>query len=93
MGKRNFSMEQYWLNRIAGFEPLLSFKGKTKEDWEEWYKTAYPKYLQLLGEFPRKVELNAEVESSVEDGDLIRERVVFDSEEYMQNGLMGRHTG
>ena len=83
MSKRNFSMEQYWLNRIACFEPLLSFKGKTREDWEVWYKTAYPQYMKLLGEFPKKVELNAVVESSVEDGGLIRERVVFDSEEYM----------
>ena len=59
MIKRNFSMEQYWLNRIACFEPLLSFKGKTREDWEVWYKTAYPQYMKLLGEFPKKVELNA----------------------------------
>jgi hypothetical protein len=39
--------------------------------------------MELLGEFPQKVELNAYIESSVEDGDLIRERVVFNSEEFM----------
>lgn len=83
MSGRNFSMKEYWLNRIKTHKPLLSFEGTTKEEWDEWHKTAYKKYMQLLGEFPEKVPLNAEIESSVEDGELIRERVIFDSEEFM----------
>jgi len=81
--QRNFSMAQYW-NKIAeDWKPLLKFQGRTKKDWEQWRKGAYPKFLELLGAFPRKVPLQAEVESSVEDGNLIRERVVFNSEEFM----------
>jgi hypothetical protein len=83
LGSRNFSMQQYWMNKIKEWVPLLSFKGMTKEEWETWHKNAYPKFIELLGEFPVKVDLDAEVESSVEDGDLIRERVVFSSEEFM----------
>ncbi len=83
MSQRNFSMEAYW-NKIAEtWEPSLSFKGSAKEDWQSWYRVAHEKYMELLGEFPEKVDLNPEIEYSVEDGDLIRERVVFNSEEFM----------
>lgn len=81
--KRNFSMDTYW-NRLAEkHSPQMAFKGDTREDFDKWHEKAYGKFCELLGEFPAPVELNAEVESRVEDGDLIRERVVFNSEEYM----------
>jgi hypothetical protein len=83
MAERNFSMHKYWMHRIKTHKPLLAFEGKTKEDWMEWKKVAQPKFMELLGEFPEKVDLEAEVEYSIEDGDLIRERVVFNSEECM----------
>ncbi len=83
MKERNFSMNRYWMYRIRNWVPELAFKGKTKEDWEEWRSKAYPKLLELLGEFPEKVDLNAEVLYSVEDNGIIREKVIFDSEEFM----------
>ncbi|MFA5528903.1 MAG: alpha/beta hydrolase family protein, partial [Peptostreptococcales bacterium] len=83
MSERNFSMNEYW-NKIAKkWEPELSFRGKTYEDWTVWYKKSFAKLTELMGNFPKRVELNAEVEYSVVDGDIIRERVVFDSEEFM----------
>ena len=48
-----------------------------------WRAEAAPKLLEVLGWFPAPVPLNAEVEYSVADGDLIRERVVFDSDAHM----------
>ncbi|MFA5393957.1 MAG: alpha/beta hydrolase family protein [Candidatus Ratteibacteria bacterium] len=80
---RNFSMQQYWDKLAENWTPLLKFKGKTKADWTAWRKEAHPKFMELLGPFPKKVPLQAEVESSVIDGDLIRERVVLNSEEFM----------
>lgn len=50
--------------------------------WDEWRARAREKFLELLGAFPDRVDLDAEVEYSVRDGDLVRERVVFDSEEF-----------
>ncbi len=76
-------METYWNRLMDNWDPQHSFSGKTKSEWQAWYDTAYPQYRALLGEFPERVPLNAEVEYSVEDGDLIRERVVFDSEKHM----------
>lgn len=36
MANRNFSMIDYF-NRIAGkHTPELTFKGKTKKDWQAW---------------------------------------------------------
>ncbi len=81
--QRNFSMRSYWEKITQDWQPLLAFRGKTRADWEAWRKEALPKFLELLGSFPQQVPLNAEIESVVEDGDLIRERVILDAEEFM----------
>jgi len=81
--RRNFSMQTYWERLVEGWEPRLRFKGQTQADWAAWREEALARLLELLGPFPTRVPPNAEVESSVEDGELIRERVVFDSEEFM----------
>jgi len=83
MTNRNFSMQKYWEKIAQNWVPLMKFKGKTRKDWEKWYKQAYAKYVELLGYFPEPTKMEAVVESSVVDGDLIRERVVFNSEEFM----------
>lgn len=80
---RNFSMDYYWKKVAENVKPLLRFEGATEEEFYHWHKAALKKLTELLGEYPKKVSLNAELEYSVEDGDLIRERVVFDSEEFM----------
>jgi hypothetical protein len=81
--RRNFSMQTYWEHITEHHQPHLSFQGQTPVEWEAWRAQALPKLLELLGQFPPKTDPHAEVEYSVVDGDLIRERVVFDSEEWM----------
>ena len=78
--KRNFSMNWYWEEMIKDWKPLLSFEGETRHDWETWRSKAIPKLMELIGTFPKRVAMEPYVEYSVEDGNLIRERVVFDSE-------------
>ncbi len=80
---RNFSMQAYWERLADDWTPLLHFQGHTQADWAAWRRDASARYLELLGSFPRQVPLRAEVECSVQDGDLIRERVVFQTEEFM----------
>ncbi|MHB1296590.1 MAG: alpha/beta hydrolase family protein [Anaerolineae bacterium] len=79
----NFSMEAYWNKMVEGWEPLLRFRGQGAEEWSAWRAEALPKLMDLLGWSPERVPLEAVVESSVEDGDLIRERVVLQSEAFM----------
>jgi hypothetical protein len=83
MAKRNFSMIDYF-NRIAqDWVPLLSFRRQAQGDWATWHQEALNKLLELLGEFPEPVDLAPDVVYSIEQDGLIRERVVFDSEEFM----------
>lgn len=83
MANRNFSMVDYF-NRIAAkHKPELAFSGKTKADWSKWRKKAYPKLLEILGEFPKPAPLKAETVAVVEENGVIKERVVFDSEAEM----------
>ena len=81
--KRNFSMSRYWEDRFKDWKPIFAFAGESKTDWEDWKWKALAKLKEILGEFPDKVPLNPQTEYAVLDGDLIRERVVFDSEEFM----------
>ncbi len=81
--RRNFSMEDYWNEEAARTDPSLQFTGSTPAEWESWRKEALPVLLGLLGDFPRSAPLDAETEFTAEEGGLIRERVVFNSEENM----------
>ncbi len=83
MAKRNFSMVEYFNKIAADHIPELAFKGSTKSEFDEWHKRAHAKYMQLLGEFPQPVDLGPEVIFSIEEDGIIRERVIFDSEEHM----------
>ena len=83
MAKRNFSMIDYFNRLAAEHEPELAFRGSTRADFDEWHERALAKYLELLGEFPRPVDLDPEVIVSIEEDGLIRERVIFDAEEHM----------
>jgi len=82
MPQRNFSMQAYWAQLAAAHTPKLHF-ASTDLAWDVWRQQARTKYRELLGDFPKPVPLEAEVESIVEDGDIIRERVVFNSEAFM----------
>ena len=83
MAKRNFSMIEYF-NKIAeDWQPELAFGGNTRQDFEQWHEQAQAKYMELLGDFPEPVDLDAEVVFSVEEDGIIRERVIFDAEEEM----------
>jgi hypothetical protein len=76
-------MDTYWNRITEGHEPSLSFRGTSSEDWQAWREDALPKYLELLGALPAPIKPEAEVEYAVDDGDLIRERVVLRTEEHM----------
>lgn len=83
MARRNFSMIEYF-NRIAAeWEPLLSFQGESRADFDEWHEVAHAKFMELLGEFPEPAPLEPDVVFSIEQEGIIRERVIFDSEEHM----------
>ena len=83
MSKRQFSMREYYIKLYENHRPLLSFKGTTFSEWAAWKSESLPRLLSLLGDFPEKVDPSPETEYSLEQDGIIRERVVFDTEEFM----------
>ena len=83
MAKRNFSMIEYFNKMAEDWAPLLSFRGSSLAEFEDWQAKASEKFFELLGDFPAPVDPEPEVIYSVEEGGIIRERVIFDSEEHM----------
>ena len=83
MSERNYLIHEYFMKKIENYEPELAFKGKSQEDFKSWHRVALEKLKEIVGEFPNRVPLNSEVLSTEECDGLIREKIVFDSEEFM----------
>lgn len=77
-----FTLQEYWQRVASRHKPKLSYKNAGLE-FEEWSRRAREKLFELMGEFPEKVPLNAVTEYSVDEGEYIRKRVVFDVDPYM----------
>lgn len=60
MSKRQFSMQAYWDSRAAALRPHLHFDGSS--DYTAWHEQALQKLLELMGPFPDRVPLAAEIE-------------------------------
>lgn len=78
---RNFSPNQYWLNRARNHKPRFRFNGATRADWEQWRQKLLPAVKASLGTPPEKVPLNPEITAEWRADGLIKQRVVIDVEE------------
>lgn len=63
-------------------QPSMKFKAKNIEEWRIWRRKFRRQIIKLLGKFPDKVGLNSKILERYDDGDYIREKVVFDSERF-----------
>ena len=79
---RTFTLQDYWKKIAEKHKPTLSFS-TSGMPFESWRESALDKLFELLGPFPEKVPLNPVVLYSVDRGDYIRRKVVFDVDEYM----------
>jgi dienelactone hydrolase len=78
---RNLSVNAYFRNLAARHVPKHRFAGSTKAHWQKWQKALHPAVMATLGQMPRKVPLNPEVQATWEDDGLIKQRVIFDVED------------
>lgn len=50
---------------------------------ENYLENAKSKFLELLGDFPEKCDLNIKIENVLDKGNYIQKRIIFDSEKYV----------
>ena len=81
LGRNLSPYESVWA-WIRSERPALSFNGETYEDYVTWRKKFKARLIELLGRFPDRVPLNPEVIESVDMGNYIREKVLYDSDKY-----------
>ncbi|PIY35955.1 MAG: hypothetical protein COZ06_37235 [Armatimonadetes bacterium CG_4_10_14_3_um_filter_66_18] len=60
----------------------LHFRGKTPAEWRQWRRSFRRALVAELGPMPERVPLRAEVIAEDDLGDVIRRKVIFDSERY-----------
>jgi len=81
------SMEWYYMAEERDIIPSLSFKGKTKKEFEKWHEQLKAKLLELLGEFPKKVSLEPDKLGEEDCGKFIREQYTIATEKNMRMPL------
>ncbi len=81
MVRRSYSTIEYLDHFYRTLSPSMTFRAKTKEQWAKWRRSLIDKLTELLGGFPdQRCDLEAEVSERIDEGDYIREKVVFQSE-------------
>lgn len=78
------SMEWYYLTKEKDTVPSLSFKGRSKSDFEKWHSELRDKLLELLGKFPEKVPLNPDKLGEEDCGKFIREKYTITTEKHIR---------
>lgn len=81
--ERNFSNTEYFNRLCTRQRPELAFRGSTKQDWRAWRRALAARMRTLLGDFPKPCPLRPEIVEREDLGEVIREKVVFDSERDM----------
>ncbi len=81
------SMEWYYLAEEKDVVPSLSFKGRSRQDFERWHSDLKTKLLELLGKFPEKVSLESDKLGEKDCGDFIRGKYTIATEKNMRLSL------
>ena len=85
MRERTMSMSEYFRRMVEDWQPEFGFRAEMHAaDFSGWHGQALAKLKELLGEFPAPVPLNPELVYTIEDGDVIRQRVILDVDEHMR---------
>jgi len=82
MARRHLSPYDSVWAWIRSKRPKLSFRGKTYKDYVAWRRMFKARLVELLGKMPERVSLNPEIVESVDMGPYVREKVLYDSDEY-----------
>ena len=77
---RNFSMNNFWMTRYGEWAPELTFSGNGTDDWSAWRDKSIKVLGAIMGSPPSIIDPHPEIEYSIRDDGLMRERVVFDVE-------------
>ncbi|MDH7601893.1 MAG: alpha/beta hydrolase family protein [Armatimonadota bacterium] len=75
-----FSTTDYFNARCQSMKPLCAFDASNEHEARAWRTKAVAKVRDLLGEMPEWTPLQAEVLESVDKGDYVRQKIVFDSD-------------
>lgn len=82
MKRRVFTQDEYWKILAQTHVPELSFKSSGL-DFDTWHEKAMSKLMELLGPFPEKVDVEPEVQFSIDQGSYIRQRVILKADKIM----------
>lgn len=82
MTPRNFSMVEYFNRRAEELSPELTFKGRTKVDWQRWRKLLQARMRELCGQWPHPVPLNPEIVYTAAEEGFTRQKIVIDTEKH-----------
>lgn len=77
LAARQLDSQEFCLSEYEAIGPALAFPGGGAEATRAWQTEARTKLVELLGGFPERVPLAAEVIESRDLGDYTREKIIF----------------
>ncbi len=77
LANRQLDSRKFSLSEYESIRPSLAFPGGTADEVLRWQQEGRAKLVELMGEFPERVPLEAEVLESRDMGDYTRETLVF----------------
>jgi len=78
MSFRNLSPQKMFEQMALAHQPVHKFKAQTREEFEEWKRTALPEVRQTLGSFPPRCELNPELLAEWDQDGLRKQKWLID---------------
>jgi len=80
--RRIFTQHEATMARLKARKPLHPCKAKTKAEWQGWRRTFRRALVRELGPNPEEVPLRPKTVERSDQGDYVREKVVFDSDAF-----------
>lgn len=75
MKEFHLSTRQFFLDLVKDHEPLLEFRGRTRQDFERWQPAFRQRFMECVGPLPEPVPLSHSVEWEVREEGLIKQKI------------------
>ena len=85
---RNLSPQQMFIDLVKDHVPEYHFTGRTKRQYQVWKRSATPKVMATLGDFPDAVAANPQLLAEWNEKGLRRQRWIIDVQQHLSAILL-----
>ncbi len=88
MTVRNLSPQQMFIDLVKDHVPKYHFNGRTKRQYQAWKRSATPKVMATLGDFPDAIAAKPQLLAEWNEKGLRRQRWIIDVQQHLSAILL-----